>query len=146
MIRRPPRSTLFPYTTLFRSLLSAEIEHSQPEEHGNSDPAKTRDCRFAESDLMRVPVKDAQIQHDRDEYNGIEDDPLEWSAHDGSLPASGIGAVCFRAVQVRQFHARRLPRLDGYGNVPMHADVARLGLQIERGNPIIARSQRRAAS
>src|SRR5256886_10402872 len=33
-----------------------------------------------------------------------------------------------------QFHARRLPRLDGYGNVPMHADVARLGLQIERGD------------
>src|SRR5256884_2297008 len=126
MIRRPPRSTLFPYTTLFRSLLSAEIEHSQPEEHGNSDPAKTRDCRFAESDLMRVPVKDAQIQHDRDEYNGIEDDPLEWSAHDGSLPASGIGAVCFRAVQVRQFHARRLPRLDGYGNVPIDRKSTRL--------------------
>src|SRR3712207_7894001 len=26
MIRRPPRSTLFPYTTLFRSLVSFEIE------------------------------------------------------------------------------------------------------------------------
>src|SRR2546422_6411454 len=26
MIRRPPRSTLFPYTTLFRSL-SADLEH-----------------------------------------------------------------------------------------------------------------------
>src|SRR2546427_5305322 len=26
MIRRPPRSTLFPYTTLFRSTLSAENE------------------------------------------------------------------------------------------------------------------------
>src|SRR2546429_6846071 len=26
MIRRPPRSTLFPYTTLFRSPLSCEIE------------------------------------------------------------------------------------------------------------------------
>src|SRR2546427_9578371 len=25
MIRRPPRSTLFPYTTLFRSLLSREV-------------------------------------------------------------------------------------------------------------------------
>src|SRR3989442_11606419 len=25
MIRRPPRSTLFPYTTLFRSLMRAEI-------------------------------------------------------------------------------------------------------------------------
>src|SRR3712207_7473937 len=27
MIRRPPRSTLFPYTTLFRSLLSRPAEH-----------------------------------------------------------------------------------------------------------------------
>src|SRR3712207_7611046 len=25
MIRRPPRSTLFPYTTLFRSLLAADV-------------------------------------------------------------------------------------------------------------------------
>src|SRR2546430_12610283 len=28
MIRRPPRSTLFPYTTLFRSLKSENVEHS----------------------------------------------------------------------------------------------------------------------
>src|SRR5256885_6817044 len=27
MIRRPPRSTLFPYTTLFRSLLQETAEH-----------------------------------------------------------------------------------------------------------------------
>src|SRR3989454_7722849 len=27
MIRRPPRSTLFPYTTLFRSRTSAKLEH-----------------------------------------------------------------------------------------------------------------------
>src|SRR5438876_6764810 len=27
MIRRPPRSTLFPYTTLFRSLLQIELGH-----------------------------------------------------------------------------------------------------------------------
>src|SRR3712207_7377188 len=26
MIRRPPRSTLFPYTTLFRSLLDVEVD------------------------------------------------------------------------------------------------------------------------
>src|SRR5256885_9620887 len=26
MIRRPPRSTLFPYTTLFRSVLSGQLE------------------------------------------------------------------------------------------------------------------------
>src|SRR5437899_6205016 len=29
MIRRPPRSTLFPYTTLFRSILAALQWHSQ---------------------------------------------------------------------------------------------------------------------
>src|SRR5258708_12509748 len=28
MIRRPPRSTLFPYTTLFRSLRSRDVVHS----------------------------------------------------------------------------------------------------------------------
>src|SRR5258707_4509202 len=28
MIRRPPRSTLFPYTTLFRSVFGAEREHA----------------------------------------------------------------------------------------------------------------------
>src|SRR2546427_11143120 len=28
MIRRPPRSTLFPYTTLFRSVILAEARHA----------------------------------------------------------------------------------------------------------------------
>src|SRR3712207_5194647 len=32
MIRRPPRSTLFPYTTLFRSLLTTEGKRSLPSE------------------------------------------------------------------------------------------------------------------
>src|SRR6266705_58556 len=30
MIRRPPRSTLFPYTTLFRSLEDVRVEVDQP--------------------------------------------------------------------------------------------------------------------
>src|SRR3712207_8326843 len=34
MIRRPPRSTLFPYTTLFRSRLSVTV----PERIGDLDP------------------------------------------------------------------------------------------------------------
>src|SRR5256885_8491681 len=33
MIRRPPRSTLFPYTTLFRSLPALEREPSQRVDH-----------------------------------------------------------------------------------------------------------------
>src|SRR3712207_7409814 len=31
MIRRPPRSTLFPYTTLFRSLHQAGVHREEPE-------------------------------------------------------------------------------------------------------------------
>src|SRR3712207_9038049 len=34
MIRRPPRSTLFPYTTLFRSGLVAEVLVDRPGEDG----------------------------------------------------------------------------------------------------------------
>src|SRR2546430_13732893 len=30
MIRRPPRSTLFPYTTLFRSQVEQDLEHAAP--------------------------------------------------------------------------------------------------------------------
>src|SRR3712207_9490991 len=30
MIRRPPRSTLFPYTTLFRSRQATEVVHAEP--------------------------------------------------------------------------------------------------------------------
>jgi len=36
MIRRPPRSTLFPYTTLFRSELSAEVDYLK----GHPDEAR----------------------------------------------------------------------------------------------------------
>src|SRR3989442_4911216 len=39
MIRRPPRSTLFPYTTLFRSGEAAD--------QGHRDPRRHPDCRDA---------------------------------------------------------------------------------------------------
>src|SRR5258708_21636188 len=48
MIRRPPRSTLFPYTTLFRSMLSTSLAHSFS---SNSTPSERfdiirGDCRL----------------------------------------------------------------------------------------------------
>src|SRR2546425_4831906 len=51
MIRRPPRSTLFPYTTLFRSLeclLDRHVEH-------------VRDRLALELDLERLPVVPAPV-------------------------------------------------------------------------------------
>src|SRR3712207_8803937 len=39
MIRRPPRSTLFPYTTLFRSREDTEDQDYQPSDRGRGRPA-----------------------------------------------------------------------------------------------------------
>src|SRR5437773_3867637 len=38
MLRRPPRSTLFPYTTLFRSILAQRVRHAFPEPVGLEEP------------------------------------------------------------------------------------------------------------
>src|SRR3712207_7599977 len=40
MIRRPPRSTLFPYTTLFRSFQQGQLRHHEveaPDRHHHAD-------------------------------------------------------------------------------------------------------------
>src|SRR5256885_7066104 len=59
MIRRPPRSTLFPYTTLFRSLYRASI--GSEEVAGELVAARGRLHSHAEGDIafgMRLRVQD----------------------------------------------------------------------------------------
>src|SRR2546427_1585908 len=46
MIRRPPRSTLFPYTTLFRSLLSPQCSLGQRRFFHPRSPLLRRKCRL----------------------------------------------------------------------------------------------------
>src|SRR5258705_1597142 len=56
MIRRPPRSTLFPYTTLFRSEVEADlgaVEGALPREHGHREARALEGA--AERVLGRVP-------------------------------------------------------------------------------------------
>src|SRR5256885_7752230 len=50
MIRRPPRSTLFPYTTLFRSLQGPQHRHARaPRSQGRrQDRDQSQDRRMAE--------------------------------------------------------------------------------------------------
>src|SRR5260370_31214549 len=43
MIRRPPRSTLFPYTTLFRSLIRKALEEDRKERKTDKELAKEDD-------------------------------------------------------------------------------------------------------
>src|SRR3712207_6897236 len=48
MIRRPPRSTLFPYTTLFRSGALQEDVEARRAQHRRLQPARRRDARSEE--------------------------------------------------------------------------------------------------
>src|SRR5690554_7476864 len=54
MIRRPPRSTLFPYTTLFRSIASGRVNgYFDIRKHDNNDWKSIRDnASAAEIDVL----------------------------------------------------------------------------------------------
>src|SRR3712207_8912836 len=56
MIRRPPRSTLFPYTTLFRSV-AVRVEHERAVVAGVVDGALARRAVRAVAGLRRQPVE-----------------------------------------------------------------------------------------
>src|SRR3712207_8289028 len=58
MIRRPPRSTLFPYTTLFRSVLGAELQPVEPVLDG---PPRRRAIAGAELELGAQRRRDRQV-------------------------------------------------------------------------------------
>src|SRR3712207_7646089 len=64
MIRRPPRSTLFPYTTLFRSFLRmavTNVRNSRAEEGGSVQPITPREFRR----LMRQKMALLKMDEDR---------------------------------------------------------------------------------
>src|SRR3989442_10351540 len=55
MIRRPPRSTLFPYTTLFRSPVEELVQHRQP-----PGPVRRLDHVLGQLELGEKVVPDGQ--------------------------------------------------------------------------------------
>src|SRR5260370_23263663 len=58
MIRRPPRSTLFPYTTLFRSLPDAELLRSADiaVRVSEAEPLQGHEAPFGEQPIGTLPV------------------------------------------------------------------------------------------
>src|SRR3712207_7369581 len=61
MIRRPPRSTLFPYTTLFRSLGRQPIFRPDPLARARASPVLIP--RLAGKDSARRPTSTGPSQH-----------------------------------------------------------------------------------
>src|SRR2546425_2744975 len=53
MIRRPPRSTLFPYTTLFRSIYRDNSKRSQPLNAGGAKEGKKAPTAAATEPVQR---------------------------------------------------------------------------------------------
>src|SRR3989442_15926154 len=109
MIRRPPRSTLFPYTTLFRSLgLAADLAVAP----GGALPAggpllARRDGDFKrQAVLERQDVIRALAAAEFADYRPLR--ALEDAEDAAFEPAAGVGAkdACFDAVAVhRRGHA-----------------------------------------
>src|SRR2546422_8572058 len=64
MIRRPPRSTLFPYTTLFRSLFISDVPDDDPRVIGSGlmGPAAEGDDRIDRGHHLRSEEHTSELQ------------------------------------------------------------------------------------
>src|SRR3712207_7432923 len=63
MIRRPPRSTLFPYTTLFRSEVGERLAGREAEDR-RGDRARCQQRRGKAVDALELGECDGDAEHD----------------------------------------------------------------------------------
>src|SRR2546430_13620853 len=83
MIRRPPRSTLFPYTTLFRSLLTESRELDAAADEYLFLLRYAPDSALLHNDYGNVLVEQRRLDQAMTEYNeAIRLDPSLSAAHD----------------------------------------------------------------
>src|SRR3712207_8934777 len=71
MIRRPPRSTLFPYTTLFRS----QRGQADGQDHEGERPSEEAPDLGASEDLLEVAESDVQRRPRRRHLVAVEANP-----------------------------------------------------------------------
>src|SRR5438093_4278827 len=74
MIRRPPRSTLFPYTTLFRSQLQAPLPPYRPPDsggqHAHRSEEHTSELQSLTNLVCRLLLEKKKIRHMRKDCEG----------------------------------------------------------------------------
>src|SRR5690349_23706240 len=66
MIRRPPRSTLFPYTTLFRSVLSGKYSKQNSNEKKRFNSNNPMSASFVNERNLRSEEHTSELQSRRD--------------------------------------------------------------------------------
>src|SRR5574341_2430896 len=77
MIRRPPRSTLFPYTTLFRSDRTHRHAGGDAPEHARDDPRLDDGEDQADEHEPRAARQRADDRRERGEHHGLGDEEPE---------------------------------------------------------------------
>src|SRR5438034_9172681 len=108
MIRRPPRSSLFPYTTLFRSDINNTIDH-RPEGDEKSflenEKTVTQFCRKLAAER---PLKDIRDEYNYPKKKGIKDECSRL------LEASTMKSRRGFAIQDRKSGSAGMPRPISY--------------------------------
>src|SRR2546426_11950812 len=110
MIRRPPRSTLFPYTTLFRSLMFVQL---QPEQRGHLD-GHCRSHRKTECDDDVCLARHSQLSGIRRHEQELFPETVRVRARE--LPREGVVAAHTLHRYQERFVGRK-PRIDETRNL-----------------------------
>src|SRR3989441_10487950 len=119
MIRRPPRSTLFPYTTLFRSLVDDRVRIPLPPARERSEGAQRPHPRSMEA-CVRDPDREepsvgqdaVHLAEDGIRLPGLIHDVDERDCADRPVPErklAGVGLDCDESLALASNRAR-LPR------------------------------------
>src|SRR3712207_8615134 len=90
MIRRPPRSTLFPYTTLFRSVRVELREEPQLLEL-DEDRRQAR-----EVDVARAGAPDLPRDEDRDRHRDLEPEDRKSTRLNSSHANTSYAVLCLK--------------------------------------------------
>src|SRR3989454_9540545 len=111
MIRRPPRSTLFPYTTLFRSTPDDATRADRL--HGEEDAVRRRVMERVTTHALAMKVSDAEWQWDKKKLT------VYFTAEqrvDFRVLVRDLASLFHTRIELRQIGARdEAKRLDGVG-------------------------------
>src|SRR5260370_17624657 len=105
MIRRPPRSTLFPYTTLFRS----PVPNLDPTDCGPETCSATQGALTASRSRHRDALEAVEVCFERGWTDGPSPE-LRSEEHTSELQ-SHLNLVCRLLLEKKKNHIHRHPRL-----------------------------------
>src|SRR3712207_2740751 len=136
MIRRPPRSTLFPYTTLFRSICALEVERDTV--LVERDAARTecdlvreeRDAAQAEIEKLRLLIRQLQRGQFGRRSERLDPDQLQLGLEDLEQAAAAAEAA---QEEVAKSSTSRTPQIRrrSLGALPAHLPRVEVVVDVE---------------